>query len=619
MLKAPLAALLVVSAAANAQAPDAGTPLPPPPPGTPTSATEVEQLKKELEKAQQQMKEMREEFRAQLATQSVAQGWQDSWVEERRKLELFVPDGYFRVRPDLLHNLDLNRAPDPSGYTLFPQSPTSAGDKTMAGVNMRFRFEPTLNVSEEVRVRLQIDALDNVLFGSTPDYAFSRSAAVGFRNDRDAFTVFSNSQTPPASAVSSLSDSLKVRRVYGEVSTPVGILRGGRMGSHWGLGMLWNDGNCRNCDFGTTVDRLMFVTEPVTGFYVTPMLDFNAEGPATVKAGSGVPIDLSNSDDSHSFVLAVARRDTEQQARARLDNNQAVFNYGLHFTYRVQKHDPAELYGNAFQNEGGDVPTGQLSAGYVRRDSNLYIPDVWVKYERRSFRLELEAAGVFGSIGNRAQRGADADSPGANQGLTVVQFGAVAQGEYKLLEGGLKLGLEVGFASGDRAPGFGNYPRRVTGDADNNTQPGDIDGPQYACQSTGGCTDNSIRNFRFDRDYRVDLILWREILGGVTDAVYARPTIDYRVAEGFHLLGAVIYSRAIFFESTPSFDGTSGDENLGLELNAGARYETEDGFFAEVMWGILFPLGGLGDKRPLAEGTDVESAQALRGVVGIHF
>ena len=62
------------------------------------------------------------------------------------------------------------------------------------------------------------------------------------------------------------------------MSTPVGILRFGRMGSHWGLGMLRNDGNCLDCDFGDTVDRVQFVTEPFAGFYVTPMIDFNAEG-----------------------------------------------------------------------------------------------------------------------------------------------------------------------------------------------------------------------------------------------------------------------------------------------------------------------------------------------------
>ena len=52
-----------------------------------------------------------------------------------------------------------------------------------------------------------------------------------------------------------------MKRAYGEVSTPVGILRFGRMGSQWGLGMLHNDGNCLDCDFGDNVYRIQFVTE----------------------------------------------------------------------------------------------------------------------------------------------------------------------------------------------------------------------------------------------------------------------------------------------------------------------------------------------------------------------
>lgn len=584
MSKLLLPAVLALSTSAWAQSADAGTPEPAPTQG------EVEELKKDLSAAQKQLTELQEELRAQLATKSVAEGWQETWVEERRKLELFIPDGYFRLRPELFHNLDLNREADPSGYTLFPQSPVSGAEKTQAWVNMRFRFEPTLNVSEEVRVRMQIDALDNLVFGSTPD------------SSREYFTIFSNSQSQAA-------DSIRLKRVYGEVSTPVGILRGGRMGSHWGTGMLWNDGNCLECDDGVTVDRLMFVTEPLTGYFITPMLDFNAEGPVGAGA-SGVPLDLANSDDSHSYILAFARRDTEQQAQARLDNGQAVLNYGVHFTYRIQKYDLS-------------VPEGQ-GLQYIRRDGSLYIPTVWAKYERKSFQIEFEGAGVFGSIGNRALSASQADTPGANQSLSVVQFGAVLKGEYRLVEGSLKLGLEIGVASGDKEPGMGNDPRRRTGDSGggNNTLPGDIDGPQYACSdvscSDNSGLDNSIRNFRFNKDYRIDLILWREILGQVTDAIYVRPTIKYRVAEGFDLFGALIYSRAIYGESTPSNNGTSFNADLGIELNAGARYESEDGFFAELQWGILFPLGGLEDKRTASQ-QEVESAQALRGLLGITF
>ncbi|RYZ36325.1 MAG: TIGR04551 family protein, partial [Myxococcaceae bacterium] len=270
------------------------------------------------------------------ATQAVANNdWQEEWTEEKRKLELFTLDGYLRVRPTLFYKFDLGKPALPSGTPLgrqlWTRSPRSSAEQTQAGANMRFRLDPSFNVSEDVRVKVQVDALDNILLGSNPDSAYSGDG-------RNNFTLFSENQTPGNSAINAFKDSVQVRRAYGEVTTPVGILRFGRMGSHWGLGMLRNDGNCLDCDYGDTVDRIQFVTEPFAGWYVTPMLDFNSEGLTSERANAlGEPVDLTQSDDSHSLVLAIARRDTEQQERAKLDNNQGVLNYGLYFTYRTQR------------------------------------------------------------------------------------------------------------------------------------------------------------------------------------------------------------------------------------------------------------------------------------------
>ncbi len=616
MLRISLAALVFgIAAEAYAQAPDAGVPTSAAPTAPVASKGSEEDLRRELEAklegTRREIKEIRDEVRAQAATSAASQGWQEDSVEQKRKLEIFVPDGYFRVRPELFHRFDMNRAEDPAGFPLFPRSPASPRERTVAGVNMRFRFDPTFNISEEVRIRMQIDALDNVVFGSNPDYQFMRDPSYA----RDGFSIFSQSQSPPTSGLNSLTDSIAVKRIYGEVNTPVGILRFGRMGSHWGLGMLHNDGNGLDDDLGDTVDRLSFVAEPFSGFFITPMLDFNAEGPTNTNGGGQI-FDASNGDDSHSFLIAIARRDTDTQAKARLDAGGYVLNYGLHFTYRVQNYDPTDFF------LGGPATT--TATGYVPRFAKLFIPDVWLKYEIKNFRIELEAAAVLGNITNHAPSGTVLGVTGQTEGLGVVQFGGVLQGEYRLLDGALKIQAEVGFASGDQAPGMGNYPRRRGSRADGATQPGDIDGAQYACESTGGCSDSSIRNFRFNRAFRPDMILFRELLGGVTDSIYVKPGVSYRITEGFHAFGAIIYSRAIYAESTPSaFQGTDGviraSADLGLEFNVGARYETEDGFFAELKYGILLPLDGLKDGRPSAVGTGLDPADAVRGTLGIKF
>ncbi|MBL8950208.1 MAG: TIGR04551 family protein, partial [Myxococcaceae bacterium] len=499
-----------------------------------------------------------------------------------------------------------------------PRSPASPRDRTIAGVNMRFRFEPTFNISEEVRIRTQIDMLDNTMFGSTPDYAFSRGLATGYAWDRDEFGLFSQSQLPQSSGINALTDSIRVKRIWGEVSTPVGILRFGRMGSHWGMGMLHNDGTRLDDDLGDNVDRIMFVAEPVAGWYISPMIDFNIEGPQTTR-DTGAPIDLSNSDDAHALIIAAARRDTESQARAKLEAGQTVFNFGVRFEHRWQKNDPQDYYGNPFVDESLNAPSGV----YVQRFAKLFIPDVWLKVERKEFRIEFEGAAILGDITNRALTGQAMTETG-QQNLGIMQFGALLQAEVRLLDQALKIGLEVGFASGDKAPGFGIRSRRQSRGPNGNTQPGDIDGRQYACTPGVTCTDDDIENFRFNRAYRTDMILYRELLGGITDSVYLKPNASYRIADGFNVFAALIYSRAIYASSTPSASASfAGDPNLGIEINAGARYETEDGFFGELRWGILFPLDGLKNNVATTQfgGGQVvnETAQALRGTIGIKF
>ncbi|MFL5348162.1 MAG: TIGR04551 family protein [Hyalangium sp.] len=540
------------------------------------------ELDRRLEAAKQ---EMREEIRAQMATQSLSSDWKQEMSEEKRKLELFTMDGYFRVRPDLFYKFNLGKAYE---RALFPTR--TEQENTQGGANMRARLEPTFNVSEEVRLKFQVDLLDNVLLGSTPDLT----------NDggRNIFTVFSESQDVPTATLNALRDSISVKRAYGEVSTPVGILRFGRMGSQWGLGMLHNDGSCLDCDFGDNVDRIQFVTEPFPGFYVTPMLDFNSEGVTSERITGDThreTFDYTQADDSYSYVLAIARRDTDQQIKDKLENNQGVFNYGLHFTYRTQR----------WENVGDPQ-----NAGFVPRDAVLYMPDLWARYEERMFRIEVELAGIGGSIGNRALDVPSALNPAQNQSLRVMQFGGLVQGEYKALNGNLHLGLELGVASGDKAPGFGVYQRgRVV-----NAGGAQIDGPQYTCD-TGGCGDRDIRNFRFNPAYRVDLILWRELIGTLTDAVYIKPSAKYSLAEGFDVFGGLIYSQALYAESTPS--GT--DRSLGLEVDVGARYQTEDGFVAGIDWGILFPMAGLQEPPDSLLRRDFKTAQAIRGTLAIRF
>jgi len=142
-------------------------------------------------------------------------------------------------------------------------------------------------------------------------------------------------------------------------------------------------------------------------------------------------------------------------------------------------------------------------------------------------------------------------------------------------------------------------------------QPGNIDGQQF-----GAATDRvqDIRNFRFNPAYRVDLILWREILQGVTDAFYLKPTARYEFIDGLAATASIIYSQAMYASSTPSTTSTP----LGIEADIGLSYHSDDGFVAFLNYGILQPLGGL-DNAPGGSTASLSRGHAIRSGVAVKF
>ena len=70
------------------------------------------------------------------------------------------------------------------------------------------------------------------------------------------------------------------------------------------------------------------------------MVDFNVEGLVWNSPNTqGQPYDVTNTDDSHTFGIILARKDTELKARAKIDAGGSVFNYGLYFQYRSQTYE----------------------------------------------------------------------------------------------------------------------------------------------------------------------------------------------------------------------------------------------------------------------------------------
>ncbi|WP_373044411.1 TIGR04551 family protein [Vulgatibacter sp.] len=597
--------------------------------GTQLSAAEREALREQLreelsaefeQRLETAREEMRDEVRAAVTSAGAASEWEEEWEDVRPQLDFLELDGYFRTRMDVFNDFDLGTGPDAAGFTFYPVDPRDPDANTIAGANMRLRIDPTLNVSEEIRIRAQIDIFDNLVFGATPRAGF----AAGIGNQRYPYAFLTDTQATPEFGFNSVTDSIVAKRAWAEVRTPIGELRFGRMPNQFGLGMNINDGNCIDCDHGDTVDRFMFATR-IADHVIAPAIDFVSEGPTTadpwVWYPNAQPVDRTQSDDATDYVLVLLRRDDDEEIRRMRTAGKEVFvNYGLYFTYREQSWDaPTVQVGGPTQGNGGgggvlnpsDLP---LANAFVARDAWAVMPDLWFRLLYKSFRLELEFVTVQGEIGNRSLGGDDVTQ---TQSLDLQQYGAVLQNEIALVDDKLRLGLEIGFASGDDAPGFGNFPGRTGSGEGGFTRAGDWEGPQFAC-AQAACSDDNINNFRFDRDYHVDLILFREILGGVTDATYVKPSVNYDVTEGLGLNLGIVYSQANSADSTPT-----GNRPLGVEIDAAVNYLSDDGFVASIAYGVLFPLSGLDQievpGNPASEAISAETAQAVRGFFGIIY
>ncbi len=151
------------------------------------------------------------------------------------------------------------------------------------------------------------------------------------------------------------------------------------------------------------------------------------------------------------------------------------------------------------------------------------------------------------------------DEFGIIDGADIRKYGGTARVTYRALEGKLRLGLESGAASGDQ------WDNTVQGNTN----------IAYA-NLIGGPNDHKLTQFLFNRDYKVDMILFRHLIGAVTNAGYVKPFLSYDLTKSIGFKVANITSFALNPVATP------GNETMyGTEFNADIGY-TAGGFHGGV-------------------------------------
>lgn len=508
--------------------------------------------------------------------------------------------GSFRLRNAYKKNFDLDTfgtsaVPPPVEQYTPPNdqttTPVDAEADTLWSTDMRLRLEPEINITESLRLHVEADLLDNIVLGTQ-------------QGNIERFGVAGVDKSQPI---------IKVNEAWAEIDVLSATFRAGRMDDQWGLGIFANDGDCFSCRVENPIDRLS-LTIPVWEFYARLTADFPADGLATAPLTfAGQAYDAGQIDDVDQYTLAIfhqarTRQDRELRAHRLQVEKKPVFDGGLYFTYRTQR--------GFFQpNSGADAgELDRLDQGTLTyRGMQMYIPDLWFEMMYNPepdmlLRVSLEAIGVFGNIDNAgtdpvgvsddndAVNCFDADTFAANEAIctstgtgsdrkdastTLSQFGVALESEL-YMGGPVRFGLNGGFASGGAERNWG-----FQSDAS-----GHINSRGRA----------AMQFYRFSPNYQVDMILFREVIGTVTNAYYAKPWAQVRFFESpasrMEIQLDAIFSAAADPAGTPSAVvvdeiSSGGNSLLGLEFDAAARYIESDQFQAELAGGILFPFAGL--------------------------
>lgn len=529
--------------------------------------------------------------------------------------------GLLRVRSRMSVNFDLGTggtsAVLPPLDSVVPVADPAKPDAGLLWTtDLRLRLAPTFHLRENLRIYTDFDFLRNIAFGDDPRHSL----------------FFAGDPSPNRRLMSSGSAPypVHVRQAYGELDFFFGSILAGRMLNHWGLGIFANDGNCADCDWGDQIDRLAIQTR-VFDVDIMAAYDFPAIGLTSNQADFTYahPFELTRLDTTRQWTLSasrspVTRQDRELQAHRLGVQNLPVFNGGLYFSSRAQ--DGQFLTANDDFDQ--DAPQDPIYRGLRLYSTSPWFQFLWQPKDDLSLRVELEGLLTLGRVDNPTnnpvgfeEESGDprevncfdkesrennpvlctTDASGSDTARSVRQFGLALETEFDV-GGPVSFGLNAGFATGGDAPNWG-----------------------YRAGAA-----EELAMTRFNPDYHVDLILFREVIGTVTNAYYANPYLLARFLD----TGLERLEFQLDFIGSRAFNsaGTPGNSPwLGLELDGSLRFIATSAFTASVDGGILFPMGGLaavaGRERlnsyealgPFTEDLDPKLAWTVQGRLTWQF
>ena len=467
----------------------------------------------------------------------------------RAQLELkWALEGYYRTRATSLSNL----APEPRKTitNAVTGEPIVMPDiRSTSYLTQRLRVSPSLAYGNVAKLYLQVDALDDVLYGDNNSISSAPLFAVNGSNENYM-------GGPPQ-------DSIAMSRAWIEFAVPVGQLRVGRMPSHWGMGVLANGGGSFNVDpsappgkrrknldyffdddfgdnhFGSTNDRILFATRPLTvlrtiqkkedtrsNLLVAYAFDKLSEAPFLPDADrrfrpfgqSGFISRGANEDDANEHVVVVLYSDPDWEQVAITDE----LRVGTYWVFRTEKEgftspQMGPPYDSPADCEDSGVDPDSDECVTSDRGSFVWVGDVWARVRYGPFYGETEVVHIGGdSTGG-------VPFPSANHYKKAnITSGVLRAGYLTEMLDGI---LEVGYDSGDER-----------------------------------LADSEFKQRPIHPDYNVGLILYEEVLRERSARVFGPNFITAANpdgARGFFTNGGVLNSKYLQLKGRfrPDFEG----------------------------------------------------------------
>jgi hypothetical protein len=504
-------------------------------------------------------------------------------------------EGYFRTRTVTLTNL----APQDRSTFRFQGEDVIIPDiRNTSYVVSRLRIMPTLAFEKLAKLQFQLDAMDDVLWGDN--------------NGLSSAPLFATDASNQNFLGGSPGDSVTIRRAWLEFLIPVGLMRVGRMPSHWGMGLLANGGGTANVDptapvgeerkamdyffdddfgdnhFGSTADRILFATRPLTiaktamkksdtssNLIVGYAFDKLSEAPFLAfeeferefrPFGQQGFISRGRNDDVNEHVVLALYNNADWDQIRYTDELRFGF-YGVMRDAKEGSTNPSRLDPTEFCGSFDGVPTPCVDTG-----SRVYIADLWWRLRYGPYFTEGELVKIWGKTFGGVP------FPSRNQKKDASITGAVARVGYltEMIDGV----LEVGHASGDDVLEDEHFKQRA-----------------------------------LHPDFNVGLILFEETLrelsaraygppfftnetpngatgffsnGGVINANYIHPKVRYRprfgplLAMNMEIIGALLLAKADKLATGAAlfrpcdgpdlcFEGQTDSKYLGTEVDLAVR------------------------------------------------